>query len=99
MYFSRFYVVSYKNSNKPISHKKLLGFTVWKFGNFPATLILREISRSKTAILSILEALTYEFWEFLHVKVSKISKSSKFRADNVVKMTVFGSYMTKIGFT
>ena len=46
-------------------------YTVWKFHNFSITQILREItfraSRSaKYAILTQLEAVNFDFYEFLH---------------------------------
>ena len=44
---------------------------VWKFLDFPATQILREINfveswREKTAGFAILEAVNFDFYEFLH---------------------------------
>ena len=51
--------------------------TVWKFHNFAITQILREIkfedSRSaKSAIFTHLEALNFDFYEFLHFLKAEI---------------------------
>ena len=50
---------------------------VWKFYNFPANGILREINLadftgSKPAILTIFEALKFNFWKVSHLKMSKM---------------------------
>ena len=62
----------------------------WKLSNFSAILNLHEINCSWFAILTILEALNFDFLGILHLKMSKIPKNSKFRADKVVKMAIFG---------
>ena len=63
--------------------------TMWKFRNFLAILILREITfgqvRSKPAILIILEALNLDGLAILLLKMSEISKNLKFIAAKVVK--------------
>ena len=51
--------------------------------------ILANFRRSKTAILTILVGLNFDFWEKIHFKMSKITKKSKFRAAKMVKMAVF----------
>ena len=59
-----------------------LHFTVWKFQDFSVTQILREINfrdfrSAKSAILTHLEALNidfYEFWYFLKDKIYQINK-------------------------
>ena len=56
--------------------------TVWKFQDFSITQILREInlwaSRSaKCAILTLLEALKFDFNEFLHFLKAEIDQISK----------------------
>ena len=66
-------------------------FWLWKFSNFPAILILREINfgwvqRVKTVISSILEAMNIDFLGISLLKMAKISKNSKFTAAQMVKM-------------
>ena len=56
--------------------------TVWKFHRFSITQILREInfgdSRSaKKAISLLLEALNFEFYEFLHFLKAEIDQMKK----------------------
>ena len=59
--------------------------TVWKFHNFPITQILREIKfedsrRQKSALFTDLEALNFDFYEFLHflkVEIDQINKNQK----------------------
>ena len=58
--------------------------TVWKFHDFSITHILREIkfevSRSaKSAILTLLEALNFYFYERLHIKKTEICQFYLFR--------------------
>ena len=62
----------------------------WKLSNFSAILNLHEINCSWFAILTILEALNFDFLGILHLKMSKIPKNSKFKAGQMVKMAVFG---------
>ena len=64
--------------------------TVWKFQDFSATLILREINfreskSSKTAIFALLESLNFDFYEFWHFWRFKLTK---FRAPKVAKISV-----------
>ena len=56
--------------------------TMWKFHDFSITQILREInfgdSRSaKSAILTHLEALNFDFYEFLHFLKAEIYQMNK----------------------
>ena len=55
--------------------------TMWKFSNFPATLILREINfadftRSKTVVLTFSEALNFDFWK--NFTLENVTISQKF---------------------
>ena len=52
-----------------------LGHTVWKFQNFSATQILREINSrsSKTPILVVSEDLNFDFGQFQPTKIAKKS--------------------------
>ena len=65
-------------------------------GHFTIFLPLRFYVKSKsgvtkTAILTILEALNVDFLgKISHFKVSKIPKIAKFRASKMVKTAVFG---------
>ena len=66
-------------------------FWLWKFSNFSAVLILHLfcwIQRVKTVISTILEATNIDF---LGISLLKISKNSKFRAAQMVKMAGFGA--------
>ena len=61
-------------------------FTVWKFQDFSITQILREINfeesgSAKSAISTHLEAVNFDFYEFLHF-------SNKNRALIIAKMVV-----------
>ena len=65
--------------------------TVWKFLNFPITQILRQIkvgdSRiAKSAILTHLEALNFDFYEFLHFLKAELYPNKKFSAPEIAKM-------------
>ena len=56
--------------------------TVWKFHDFSITHIFREIIFSnygglKTAILTQLEALNFDFYEFLHLMMAEIYQINK----------------------
>ena len=58
---------------------------MWKFQDFSATQILRETNfgkcrSSKHAILTVLEALNFDFWKNFIVVNIKSYKNSKFRA-------------------
>ena len=66
---------------------------MWKFHDFAATHILREInfwdSRSaKSAILTHLEALNFDFHGFLHFLKAEIYQMNKSRALKMAKMAV-----------
>ena len=82
-------------------------FWLWKFSNFPAILILREISfdwfqKVKNCHLNNFggEALNFDFWKNSSLKMSKIPKNSEFRAAQMVKKAVsWGFKMTKIDLT
>ena len=53
--------------SNPMTNSKSKWSTLWKCRNFPATLVLVKINfirRSKTTILTIMEALNIYFWEF-----------------------------------
>ena len=45
----------------------------------------------KTAVLTIFEALNFDFGKISHLKMSKVPKNVKFRAAEMVKMAVFGA--------
>ena len=56
--------------------------TVWKFDGFCIIQILREISfedsqSAKSAILTHLEALNFDFYEFLHFLKAEIDQMNK----------------------
>ena len=56
--------------------------------------------RSKATILTILEAMNFDFWGISRLKISKISYNLIFRAATMVKIAVFGTFiMTRIDFT
>ena len=66
---------------------------MWKFHDFSITEILREInfggSRSaKSAISKHLEALNFDFCEFLHFLKAEIDQFNKFRATKIVNIAV-----------
>ena len=68
--------------------------TVWKFDGFCIIHILREFSfedsrSAKSAILTHLEALNFDFYEFLHFLVAELYPSQKFRALEIAKMAFF----------
>ena len=84
----------------------------WTFRNFPATLkdihtlwfyvksILADFRRPKTAILTILEALNLDLWEFLHFKMSKnCQKFESQKWSNGQNGSFWFFNMTKIDFT
>ena len=57
---------------------------MWKFHDFSVTQILREINfevfrSAKSAISTYLEALNYEFHEFLHFLKAEIYQINKFQ--------------------
>ena len=69
-------------------------FTVWKFHDFSITLILREINlwnsrNAKTAILSHLQALNFDFYNFCTFWRLIFTQSTKFAAPKMAKMAVF----------
>ena len=58
--------------------------TVWKFHDFSITQILREINfgdckSAKSAILTHLEALNFDFYEIVHFLKAQINQKSKYR--------------------
>ena len=60
---------------------------MWKFQDFSVTQILREINfwdskNAKLAILTHLEALNFDFQEFLHFLKAKICKMNKLQSQN-----------------
>ena len=64
--------------------------TMWKFSNFPATLILREINfadftRSKTVVLTIFEALHFDYWRNLALGNDKGKKKLKIKIQSCSK--------------
>ena len=56
--------------------------------------ILADFRRLKTVTLTILEAFSFDFLVISHLKMSKISKNSKFRHAQMVKMAFLGFKMT-----
>ena len=67
---------------------------MWKFQDFSATQILREInflscSSSKMAIFAVFELLNFEFGKFQTSEIAKKIINSKFRASKNAKMAVF----------
>ena len=59
-----------------------------------------DFSRSKTAILSILEALNLDLLEISHLKMSKIAQKFKCRTAKMIKIAVFDPLKSaKIDFT
>ena len=80
--------------------------TVWKFQNFYATQILREIKvgyseASKTAILIYFEALNFDFHEFLHFVQDENCQKIKTQILQSCKKGLFFriSRISKIDFT
>ena len=51
--------------------------------------ILDDFRRSKSAILTILEALNFDFWKNVTLGNVEIPKKSKFKATKIVKLTAF----------
>ena len=67
---------------------------MWKLQNFSVTLILREINfgdskSAKYAILSQLEALNFDFYDFVHFLKVENYQINKMRAFEIAKMAVF----------
>ena len=67
--------------------------TVWKFQDFPVTQILREINfwdskNAKLAILTHLEALNFDFQEFLHFLKAVIYQIDKIQSPKMAKTAV-----------
>ena len=65
---------------------------MWKFQDFSAIQILREINLGhfeapKTAGLTILAAMNFEFLGTFDIFKCEISKNSKFKPSKIVKMT------------
>ena len=62
--------------------------------------ILADFRRSKSAFLTILEALNFDFWKNVTLENVESFKSKKFRPAQMVNMAVLGGFkMTKIDFT
>ena len=64
------------------SGKVIAQYTVWKFQDFCITQILREINfedswSAKSAISIHLEALNFDFYEFLHFFMAEIYQMNK----------------------
>ena len=81
---------------------------LWKYQDFSNAQILREINfvtlkPLKSAIVTILAAMDFEFFEnFWHFQVwnSQTSKFKEFKASKIVKMAVFHLVVSaKIDFT
>ena len=78
---------------------------MWKFKKFSDTQNFREINfrdfrGSKTAILAHVEALNFDFCEFLHFGKAEIYPNHEFIAPKIAKMTFFEPLtFSKIGFT
>ena len=67
---------------------------MWKLRNFTVTQILREIKVnenrvSKSVFLPHLEALNFDFYEFLHFFMVEIVRLTKFKAPKMAKTAVF----------
>ena len=78
---------------------------VWDFSNIPATLILLKsifdkFRGPKTAVLTILDTLNFDFWKNFTLQNVKISQKFKFRAAQMVRMADnWGFKMTNTDFT
>ena len=72
---------------------------------FSITQILREINfvdsiRAKSAILTHLEALNFDFYQFLHFWEAEIAQINKLRAPKIAKKGSFRtSRLSNIDFT
>ena len=83
----------------------MLRSTVWKFQDFSVTQILREINfwdskNAKLAILTHLEALNFDFQEFLHFLKAVIYQIDKIQSPKNGKNCSFStSNFSKIDFT
>ena len=53
--------------------------------------ILAYFGRPKTAIVTILKALNFDFWKNFTLENVKSAENSKFRAAHMVQMAVFGA--------
>ena len=67
---------------------------MWKFQHFSVTQILREINfedswSAKSAILTHLEALNFEFLYFLHFLKAEIYQMNKIHSPKMAKTAVF----------
>ena len=86
----------YKDVCVLVQHFQCCQLTVWNLAIF-LTLwfyvksILADFRMSKTVVLTILEGLKFELLGISHLKMSKVSKNSKFRAAQMLKMAVFGA--------
>ena len=84
---------------------RTLFYTVWKFHDFFITQILREIKfgdsgSAKSAILTHLEPLNFDFYGFLHILKAGIDQISKIQSPKNGKNDSFGtSRFSKIDFT
>ena len=57
--------------------------------------ILADFRRSKSAFLTILEALNFDFWKNVTLEMSKVPENSKFRAAQNGKNGIF--WVSKMG--
>ena len=67
---------------------------MWKFQFFSVSQVLCEIKVNdfrgpKNAILTHLEALDFDFHEFVHFQKAEIYLNQKFRAPKIVKIALF----------
>ena len=78
---------------------------MWKFHDFSITQILREnnfgdLRSAKSAILKNLEAVNFDFYEFLHFLKTEIYQSNKIQSSEKVGNGSFRtSWFCKIDFT
>ena len=92
-----------KNSYRPGQPK--CEYTMWKFQDFSAIQILREINvghyeAPQIAILTIWAALNFNFWGLLTFSNVKFFPKSESKVSKIVKTAVFGPLNSaKIDFT
>ena len=90
--FSTFKLARMLNSDHFKSENSNL--TVWKCHDFSIAQILREINlghtrSAKCVIITQLEALNYDFYEFLHFLRAEKCQKLKFSASKTAKMADF----------
>ena len=81
-------------NSKTCVTREICLLTVWKFQDFCITQILREISfedskSAKSAILTHLEALNFNFHDFLYFLKAAIYQMNKFTALKMAKLAGF----------